>query len=298
MTDQPSAADLARDTAVEPVPKVPGHYLAKLPDHWNYVNPSGGVLMTIGLRAMERELSGSVQRGVELPGHASGLQLLSATTVFCQPVAAGDVGIEVVVLRRGDTAAQARARVWSFARPGPGLEVVATFVTEREGPEMHGVKMPEVPKPEASEHASSRSQRAAPFNFYRNVELSLALGAPIWRTSGWQAGPAHAAFWYRYRTPQRDANGELDPLALPPLADTMPPALRCGLGPDVPQMMMPSLDLTVYFLGKTRSEWILVESFSERARAGFAVASANLWSEDGQLVARASQTMTLRTLRR
>lgn len=292
MTDEGTlatqGADLARDTAVEPVSKVPGHYIAKLPDHWNYLNPSGGVLMTIGLRAMAREIGAS----------PTGLQLLSATTVFCQPVVAGDVGIEVVVLRRGDTAAQARARVWSLALPGPGLEIIATFVTERDGPEMHGVKMPDVPKPEQTEHTSSRTQRAAPFNFYRNIELSLALGAPIWRTSGWEAGPAHAAFWYRYRTPQRDASGAFDPLALPPLADTMPPALRRGLGPEVPQMMMPSLDLTVYFVGKTTSEWILVESFSEAARAGFAVASANLWSEAGQLVARASQTMTLRTLKR
>lgn len=280
-------ADLARDTAVEPVPKVPGHYLAKLPDHWNYLNPSGGVLMTIGLRAIGRELAAHPE-----------LRLLSATTVFCQPVVAGDVGIEVVVLRRGDTAAQARARVWSLAQPGPGLELLATYVTEREGPELHGVRMPTVPPPEQAEHTSSRTKQAAPFNFYRNIELALALGAPMWRTSGWEAGPAHAAFWYRYRTPQRDASGAFDPLALPPFADTMPPALRRGLGPNVPQMMMPSLDLTMYFVGSTTREWILVESFSERARAGFATASANLWSEDGLLLARASQTMTLRTLKR
>ena len=78
----------------------------------------------------------------------------------------------------------------------------------------------------------------------------------------------------------------------------MPPALVRRLGPGHERYMMPSMDLTVYFLAPARGEWILVESFCERARAGYAVASANLWDERGELVARAAQTMTLRRFKR
>ncbi|MBK6514886.1 MAG: thioesterase family protein [Polyangiaceae bacterium] len=278
-----SPADLARDTAVVAVPKVPGTYVCALPDHWNYFNPCGGVLMTIALRAMVAELSDP------------GLFLLSATTIFCQAVQPGDVTVEVKVLRRGDSAAQLRACLTGRNQPGPGLEVTATFVRERPGPDVLGVEMPSVPGPDEAVKTTTRrgEQHDSPFNIYKHLELALAIGEPMWKP-GWSAGPAHAGFWYRYKVPQRDAHGHFDPLALPPIADTMPPALARKLGPDHERLLMPSLDLTVYFLAPAHGEWILVESFAERARAGFAVASANLWDERGELVARAAQTMTLR----
>jgi acyl-CoA thioesterase len=286
MTAADAPADLARDTSVEPLPKVPGAYRCVLPDHWNYVNPCGGVLMTIALRAMQRELADD------------GMSLLSATTIFCQPVPPGDVGVETKILRRGENAAQVRANLFGRAAPGPGLEVLATFARDRDGPDVHGVKMPDVPKPEEAMRTSSRRGEIGRMpKIHGNWDLALAIGEPMWKP-GWTAGPAHAGFWYRYRVPQRDAHGHFDALAIPPLADTMPPAIARRLGPDHHRTMMPSLDLTVYFLAPTKSEWILVESFAERARAGYAVASANLWDESGELVARAAQTMTLRPRKR
>jgi hypothetical protein len=107
-------------------------------------------------------------------------------------------------------------------------------------------------------------------------------------------GPAHVGYWYRYERPQVLTNGALDPLAIPPLADSMPPALVRKLGPRAPRYLMPSLDLTVYFLGAVTTEWVMVESFVERARDGYAVGSANLWAEDGSLIARASQATLVR----
>lgn len=277
-------ADLAKDTAVSAVPKVPGTYVTTLSDRWSYFNPCGGVLMTIALRAMQAELADE------------GMFLLSATTIFCQAVQPGEISIEVKVLRRGESAAQLRASLSGRSQPGPGLEVTATFVRERPGPDVLGITMPDAPLPEEALKTTSRrgEQHDSSFNIYKNLELALAIGEPMWKP-GWSAGPAHAGFWYRYKVPQRDTTGHFDPLALPPIADTMPPALARKLGPQRERMLMPSLDLTVYFLAPTRGEWILVESFAERARAGFAVASANLWDERGELVARATQTMTLRT---
>ncbi len=280
MTNSP--ANLADDTKVEKLDKVPGHYRARLPDHWNYFHPSGGALLTIALRAMTEELG------------TPALSLLSATTLFCAPILAGDLLVSVVVLRRGDTAAQVRASLTAKDLPGPGLEVLATFARDREGPDVHGVAMPSVRSP--SECVAAQATLPSPepqMPFYRNFEIAQAIGEPMWRP-GWSKGEAHAAFWYRYRDRQRTEDGRFDPLALAPIADTMPPALVRRLGPEHPRLLAPSLDLTMYFLAPTQSEWILVESFAERARAGHAVCSANLWDEDGQLVARATQSMTLR----
>jgi acyl-CoA thioesterase len=275
-------ADLARDTAVEPIPKVPGGYVAELPDHWNYVNPCGGALVTVALRAMAREVADD------------GMFLLSATTIFCQPIQAGSLDVKVRVLRRGDRAVQVHAALGAKDLPGPGLEVLGTFARDRTGPDVHGIAMPDVPRPDEARATASRTGNER-FNIYKNLDVSLALGDAMWEP-GWQEGPAHVAFWYRYRVPQRDAAGRFDPLAIPPLADTMPSALVRRLGPEHDRFVMPSLDLSMFFIAPTRSDWVLVETFVERARAGFALGSANVWDESGQLVARAAQSMTMRLL--
>jgi acyl-CoA thioesterase len=242
--------------------------------------------MTVALRAMQTELADP------------GLRLLSATTIFAQAVLPGELRVKVDVLRRGDSAAQVRASLEAAAMPGPGLEVIATFARDRDGPDVHGVEMPEVPGPADALQARKRSgpPEEPPFRIYDNLDMAIALGEPMHRP-GWSAGPAHTAYWYRYKVPQRDAEGGFDPLAIPPLADTMPPALARKLGPERPRYYMPSLDLTVYFVAPSTTEWVLVESFAERARAGYAVASATIWDEHGQLVARAAQTMTLRQMK-
>ena len=50
--DKANANDLARDTAVTRLKAAPGWYTASLGPEWNFVTPSGGVLMTIAMRAM------------------------------------------------------------------------------------------------------------------------------------------------------------------------------------------------------------------------------------------------------
>ena len=75
MADVPDkGADLAADTRVVSLKAAPGWYTAELPEHWNFRTPSGGVLMTLALRAMQEELADPSF----LP--------VSATTVFCSPV--------------------------------------------------------------------------------------------------------------------------------------------------------------------------------------------------------------------
>jgi hypothetical protein len=211
-------ADLAKDTSVRKLDKVPGLYVADLPDSWNYLKPSGGALLTVALRAMTAEVGDPA------------LRLLSATSLFASPIGAGELLVNVTVIRRSDNAAQLRASLTASKQPGPGLEAIATFARDREGPDVVGVEMPKVPAPADSRHlAAKRVDRdnvikRTEFTFFRNVEMAQALGAEMW-APGSTSGEAHVAFWHRYRVPQRDADGNFDTLALPPIADTMPGAL-------------------------------------------------------------------------
>ncbi len=277
-------SDLAAATAVQKLSRAPGWYIADLPNDWSFITPSGGVLMAVAMRAMAAELADPE------------LQPISANALFCSQVPAGPLEIRVEVIRRGNAACQLRAALSSTSAPGPGLEVSATFARQRSGPDVLGIDVPEVPKPEDCMEAgdrtiSSESGKVRPF--FQNLDISLAIGPPFWR-KGWQAGEARMAFWYRYRVPQIDGRGLFDPLAIPPIADTMPSSMVRKLGPEHERFYAPSLDLTVHFLDSSQSEWFLVDARCQRALSGFATASADIWDLHGKLVARATQTMILR----
>jgi acyl-CoA thioesterase len=168
--------------------------------------------------------------------------------------------------------------------PGPGLEVSATFGRDRTGVDVIDVEPPAVPPPDEA-RVMDDPEGLEPLRrpaFFANLETRLALGEPWWSGGSWTPGPARLARWFRYRVPQRLADGRLDPFALPPIADTMPPALKQKLGPDHPPFHAPSLDLTVHFLEDTTSEWLLTNVHARRARSGYATASAEIWDERGR----------------
>lgn len=278
------SADLARSTAVWRRDDAPGAYGGDLDDAWSYLTPSGGVLMTVAMRAMEAELGDPSYRPI------------GATTLFCSPVPAGPLEVRVEVLRRGGAAAQVRAALASRKSPGPGLEVSATFARRRDGVDVLGMAPPSVPPPERCIDAGNAPRILAGRprrRFFDNFDVRLALGAPIWERRDWEPGEARSAFWYRYRVPQRAGDGGFDPLAVPPIADTMPDALANRLGPASP-FYAPSLDLTVHFLEPSQSEWFLVDKRCQRALGGYATASADIWDDAGRLVARTTQTMIMR----
>jgi len=274
-------ADLATDTAVTRLAVAPGWYTSNLPTAWDILTPCGGVLMTVAMRAMQDELADAA------------LRPLSASTLFCSPVPAGPLEIRVEVLRHGRAAAQLRAQLWSTSEPGPGLEVSATFGRLRDGVDFLDGQAPEVPSPENARPVGRSIQGFVP-RFFENFDTRLALGQPWW-TTDWTAGDARVARWFRYKRPQRLADGRLDPLALPPIADTMPPALFQRLGPERRPFHAPSLDLTVHFLEDTTAEWILANVHARRARAGYATADVEIWDDAGRLIAVATQMMMLRT---
>lgn len=280
-------ADLAADTAVRADPDTPGRYHITLSDHWDYLLPSGGAVMTCALRAAEAHLADPA------------LRLASATTIFATPIHPGPLIADVHVIRRGGSTAQVRVALHHTQAkpPEPGLELVATFCKDRRGPDVIGVAFPNVRSvtdalPVDDGAANNPHTR---FRIYQQLDCKLADGEPFWQPD-FAAGPARYARWLRFKVPQRDAEGRLDRLALPPLIDTMPTALHRAIGPGGYRFYAPSLDLTVYSVDDTLREWLLVSVTVRRARAGWAIADAEVWDDEGRFIAYGAQAMYLHSL--
>jgi acyl-CoA thioesterase len=287
-------ADLAADTAASPDDTTPGRYRISLPGNWDYLLPSGGVAMTCALRAAEAELREPL------------LRLASATTIFCTPLRPTQLVADVTVLRRGASSAQVRvALTHAEARPDPedpsdnarGLELTATFLRDRKGPDVRAKPFPPVRALAEAlpvEDGAANNPHAR-FRFYQQLECRIADGERFW-SDGVVAGPARYARWLRYKVPQRDAQGRLDRLSLPPLIDTMPTALHRAIGPGAYRFYAPSLDLTTYMVDDTVREWLLVAVTVHRARAGWAIGEAEVWDDEGRFLAFGSQAMYLQTI--
>jgi len=277
-----SFADLAVDTAVRADPEVPGRFHLTLPDHWDYLLPSGGMVMTAALRAAEAHLGDRT------------LRLASATTIFASPIHPGRCIADVHVIRRGRATAQVRVilRHTQEKDGEPGLELVATFACDRKGPDVIGVAFPAVKSVEdsVSVEDGAPNNPHARFRFYHQLDCKIADGEPFWQPS-FAEGPARYARWFRYKVAQRDAEGRLDRLAIPPIIDTMPTALHRAIGPGPYRFYAPSLDLTVYTVDDTVREWLLVSVTLRRAKGGWAIADAEVWDDEGRLVAYAAQAM-------
>jgi len=283
-----SFADLAVDTAVRADPDVPGRYTLTLPDHWDYLLPSGGVVMTAALRAAEAHLADPT------------LRLASATTIFASPIHPGRCVADVHLIRRGGSTAQVRVifRHTQEKAGEPGLELVATFTRDRKGPDVIGVGFPATVTPRADALDAADGAANNPhtrFRFYHQLDCLIGDGEPFWRPD-FAAGPARYARWFRYKVPQRDADGRFDRLAIPPLVDTMPTALHRAIGPGPYRFYAPSLDLTVYTVDDTLRDWLLVSVTVRRAKAGWAIADAEVWDDEGRFVAYGAQAMYLHSL--
>ena len=217
---------------------------------------------------------------------------------------------DVHVIRRGRGATQVRVtlnHVKAQAQlekgstdvdAGPGREMLATFCRDRRGPDVKGVAPPAWAKSLADATPVDDGTAKNPhtrFRFYHQIECRLADGDRFWLPD-FAEGPARYARWIRYRVAQRDPEGRLDRLALPPLIDTMPTALHRAIGPSEYRFYAPSLDLTTYTVDDTTREWLLVAVVMRRARAGWAIADAEVWDDEGRFIAYGAQAMYLHNL--
>ena len=288
-------ADLAHDTKVVRDPDVAGRYHGTLPNHWDYLLPSGGAVMTLALRAAQAELADPE------------LRLLSATSIFCKPVPATACRLDVTVLRRGSTVAQVRTSL--FVADVLAMEVVASFGRRRIGPTVQGAAFPAVLSladsivttggtPLSYPHsAGATSNPYAMFRFYQQLETRIADGDIHWRDMDrFVAGPARYGRWMRYRLPQRDQAGNFDRLALAPLIDTIPSALHRAIGPGDYRFYAPSLDLTLHVVADTQREWLMLRSYVRAAADGYGIGEIEVWDDECRLIAYGTQAMYLQTV--
>jgi acyl-CoA thioesterase len=258
-----------------------GRYRAHLGHDWDVVQlPQGGVVASFALRAAAQEIAD--------PSHL----LRTSTTVFAGQVAAGELDIDVEVLRHGRSATQVVSTVRNQGAAS-GATVVAVFGSQRRGPTFVDVRPPEVPPPD--ECRSYRDSpppgvdRFEPLPFWTRVEGRGALGHAPWEE--YQPTSSDVATWLRFDDPPRLEDGGLDPLGVLTLADRMPGCVGEKIGREERQWFAPSADLTVHIFEPLTTEWVLAHDRARWADDGWASAESHLWSEDGVLVAYAAQMM-------
>jgi len=273
-----------RGTAVEP--RLDGAYVAHIGEEWNCpIVPHGGLVTAAALRAMAEEIGDPEQ------------SLRSVSTVFAAQVQAGDVEIDVSVLRRGRSLTQLAASVHN-PDAAAGHSLVAVFGTARPGFEFTDVKPPAVPPPHECpsfgdppppEFAEMFVERNH-MNFWDHVDGRPCSGHAPWEP--YIPVTSERAAWYRFNEPPMLDDGRLDPLAILTMCDTMPGAVGERMGRRDHYWLPPSCDLTVHMLGDAHTEWMLAVNRCRRASEGYASAEMEIW--DGtceHLVAYATQQM-------
>ncbi|WP_062517833.1 acyl-CoA thioesterase [Demequina gelatinilytica] len=208
------------------------------------------------------------------------------------------IQFEVEVLRDGRSFSARRTHALQEGRPI--LSMIASFQVDQEGPE-HSVRMPEVPGPET---VRSGVEILAPFQGHptadfwlteapfdvRHVEGSLFLG-PDKRPKQYQSA------WMRLRRPIEGSDllhraflafGS-DQVMLEPLLR------RHGASWVTPDISFASLDHAMWWHRPARAdEWLLFVQDSPTAQGGRGLTGTWIFSEDGRLVASASQEGMIR----
>jgi acyl-CoA thioesterase len=279
-----SESKFVRDTAVAADPARPGWYRAELADDWNApIVPQGGIVTVLAARAMQAELGIAEQ------------PLRSVSCVFAGQVRSGPIDIEVTVIRRGRSISQLTA---TARNPGEqaGNTALAVFGAARPGFSFTELVMPDAPAPEDCPSyrdplPEDQPPSLYPFSYWNNVEGRPVSGHPPWET--YEPTTSECVNWYHFDEAPRLQSGDLDPLALVTLCDTMPGAVyeRIGAGVDRPAIMSPSADLTVQVFGDWSSEWLLARNRARHAGDGYASLEMELWDPTRGIVAYATQLM-------
>jgi acyl-CoA thioesterase len=271
--------NFAQDIAVTKVGE--GRYRADLDHDWDlFPIPEGGIVASFGLRAAAAEIADPAQ------------QLRTCTTVFAGQVVAGELEIDVQVLRHGRSASQIVSTVRNSGSAA-GATTVSVFGGPRRGPTFVDVSPPQVAAPlDCPSYADDPPpgvERHEPSPFWTRVEGRPALGHAPWED--YEPTTSDVATWYRFLDPPRLDDGSLDPLGVLTLADRMPGCIGERLGRDDDQWFAPSADLTVHLFEPLRTEWLLAHDRARWADDGWASAETTLWDEHGTLVGYATQMM-------
>jgi acyl-CoA thioesterase-2 len=203
------------------------------------------------------------------------------------------IRFEVEVLRDGGSFSARRTH--AFQDDKPILSMIASFQEVQDGPE-HQVVMPEVPQPDAvpsgldvlapyaGHPVADFWIQQAPFDV-RHVEGSLFLGPD-------STPRAYQSAWLRVRTPiEADELTQRALLAFGCDQVMLEPLLRRhGASWATRDMAFASLDHAMWWHRPARAdEWLLFVQDAPTAQGGRGLTGTWIFSEDGRLVASASQ---------
>jgi len=287
--------DILRDTTPYSVDGIEGRYSAFIPDAWRIFYAFGGSTMAVAMRAAVAELD------------REDLDLLSADATFCAAVPCGPVGVQVEVLRSGRSGAQALVRLWALDPTDPdatgevGNDLVVTCVLGMRAETQYrflGATPPEVTSPEQTDRRSEIDEDS-PFSkipYHAQTEFR-----PVGHLLKWgpdaEPGEPRSAAWFRFRVTPRRADGTWEPATLALPGDILGPAVHAGTGSKPGAFLVISLQISLQFVGPVRSEWLLQHTRAHVAADGYASGTAELWDEDMQLVAIATQCAKLQPIK-
>lgn len=264
--------DLSKDTEVV---GGNGTYRARLSEDWEIWGPQGGYVATVALRAA---------------GDHSAFK--RPATFYCHYLSVarfGEVDLTVESLRESRRAESVRV---SMTQDGKMvMEALVWLVDELEGIDHLGVQTPPVPPPQELKNWAEwyPEVEGPPFRFWYNLE-----GRPVGfdPDKEGQPAPPFAQTWYRFVGASRFEDPLVDAgRLLIGLDVSMYPAATRAHGGGLPYVA-PSIDLAVTFHQQAAfSEWFLVEAESPLARSGLTAGKAQVWSEQGELLATGIQQM-------
>jgi acyl-CoA thioesterase len=274
--DEP-AGDFERDTAVA---GGDGRYRASLSEAWALWGPAGGYVSAIALRAAG--------------AHSRFSKPASYSCNYLGVAAFEPVEIEVTTLNAARRSEVVRVSMLQRER----LLLDATVWTIDEGLKgftYDGAPMPELPGPEGLVAWRDVSPPPRPFlGFWSNLEERF-IGPVIERWEERVPGPPIREGWCRLRPTATFEDPFLDAARSLLVIDTMgwPAFMASQTG--IPPFVAPTIELSVRFhRPATTSEWLLAVTTSPVACDGLIGSSAQVWAEDGSLVASGGQHMLCR----
>ena len=236
-----------------------GRYRATLDHSWDLMPlPQGGIVASFALRAAEAEVADPAQK------------LRTCTAVFAGQVAAGELEVDVTVLRRGRSATQVLATVRNAGRDVGDHDARCLRVFKRAAPPSSTCRSPSSRLRRSVIRTAkillpgwSRSHRARSGPASRAAQLSVTRRGRTTSRPGprWLLGCASTI-------PRYGDDGALDPLGVLTLADRMPGSVAERIGRQGDPWFSPSADLTFHLFEPARTEWLLAH---DRAR----------WADDG-----------------
>ena len=145
------------------------------------------------------------------------------------------------------------------------------------------LQCPDADKPDACEELVRHHDEVT---MHEHIDIRIARGMFGFSGSGTPSGDGRSLLWARMPKVEHAAG------ALAIIADYMPSVLGNAFGKI---MHCTSIDNTIRYANRSATEWILCDNILEYAGNGFAYGTMHMWSEEGTLLATASQSMIVRT---